>query len=267
MILRIFTPPLVIREAKKQKPSLPNSSLTLPTNISKKSVKGNDEQIVSLDQMIVSPLTRKKLFHIAQLLVARETTLQEYKSSIYLEKSIRNKSSSTSQRLLLPNILIFGPPGTGKSFAATSLARHSGLPYLSLCAGDILAVSPTLSSPSATNSTPSSSSSLSQSGGPGGLLRDVLESAAKANSQRGFLVILDDADALIATRKRTFKPENENDSSVISPSNESEGTREESSIDCVHILLHRLRVNTSSLGTLITTSMELDQIDPALLDR
>lgn len=226
-----------------------------------------EQQIISLDQMIVSPLIRKKLFNIAQMLVARETTLQGYRTLISLEKSFHYKSSSTSQRLSLPNILIIGPPGTGKSFAATSLARHSGLPYLSLCAGDILAVSPTLSSPSASSSSSSSSSSTSstQYGGPGGLLRDVLESASKANNKKGFLVILDDADALIANRKRVINTEGIND--TFQSQKDSKRSSEEASIDCVHILLHRLRVNTPSLGTLITTSMELNKIDAALLDR
>lgn len=211
--------------------------------------------------MIVSPITRKKLFHIAQILVARQTTLQGYKSFISLEKSIKNKSSSSSssQFLSLPNILIIGPPGTGKSFAATSLASHSGLPYLSLCAGDILATSPTLSSPSV-------NSTSSQSGGPGGLLRDVLESASKANNKKGFLVILDDADMLITNRKRTSKLEN-NDISSLNQNEIEINERKETSNDCIHILLHRLRINTPLLGTFITTSMNINQIDPAILDR
>lgn len=240
-----MTSPLVIRESKRGRPHLSSArvhdSLPAPEEISENS------KNISLDQLVLSSDARERLYRLSQMFVMRETVLRGFASAV----NIHNRSHSS---LSLPNILIIGPPGTGKSVAATTLAHSSGLPYLSLCGGDILGASPTLSSPTAA---PASV----HSGGPGGLLRDVLDSAAVANNQKGYLVILDEADALIATAKKPNCPLAENENREVPESNE------EVIADCLHILLHRLRINSPSLGTIITTNMEIHMIDAAFLDR
>jgi hypothetical protein len=245
----------VIRESKKGTPTLPAKGNSIPLPKPDKD-STESSRVTPLEEMILPLTARDSLRHLSKLFVMRETTLRGYSSAINLHRSA---SSPPSSRLCLPNLLIIGPPGTGKSLAAIALAHNSGLPYLTLCGGDILGASPTLSSPSAA---PTSV----HSGGPGGLLRDVLDSAEAANNYRGYLVILDEADALIAKAKRVAaKPLGDGpamESLVTEPER-----REEVVADCLHILLHRLRVNSPSLGTIITTTMDIHLIDSAFLDR
>lgn len=241
LVLRSISSPLVIRESKRGKPTLPS-----PKQYQASLLTAERAAEITLDDLVLTSNARDGLYRLSQMLVLRQTVLSGYSSAVH----IHNSSQSS---LSLPNILIIGPPGTGKSVVATALAHSSGLPYLSLCGGDILGASPTLSSPSAA---PTSV----HSGGPGGLLRDVLDSAAVANKHKGYLVILDEADALIATTKKSKIAPNTN-------SPETSEINEEVIVDCLHILLHRLRVNTPSLGTIITTNMDIDSIDSAFLDR
>lgn len=124
---------------------------------------------------------------------------------------------------------------------AEAIAIESGLPYVTLLGADILAASSKLSFGSST--------------GPGGILRDTLEAAVRANGGKGFLVILDEADGVIADRGLS-KAERSNKSDTV-----------HTSVECIHILLHRLRVGNPALGVLITTTMGVEEVDPALLDR
>jgi hypothetical protein len=254
-----LTSPLVIRESKRGSPTLPSAaanaaakgdSIPLP-----KPSKDSSEssKVTPLEEMILPSAARESFHHLSRLFVMRETALQSYPSAINLHRS--SVSSGSSSRLCLPNLLIIGPPGSGKSLAAIALAHSSGLPYLTLCGGDILGASPTLSSPSSVHS-----------GGPGGLLRDVLDSAEAANNRKGYLVILDEADALIAKAKRA-PPLPLGESSELSGRREERGEEIVAVADCLHILLHRLRVNSPSLGTIITSTADIHLIDSALLDR
>jgi hypothetical protein len=256
-MLRSFTSPLVIRESKRGHPQLPSSTnsalLTLHRDPTQSNPLPADTTLtLSIDQMVLSSAAKESLQQIVRLFVMRETVLKGYSSALALQ------NQSGSSNLSLPNILIIGPPGTGKSLAATALAHSSGIPYLTLCGGDILGASPTLSSPGAISST--------HSRGPGGLLRDVLDSARTANQGKGFLVILDEADALIKSSNRLRLPFSGGNAPQppLSTSLEAVG---EAVADCLHILLHRLKINSPSLGAIITTSMELETIDGAFLDR
>lgn len=141
----------------------------------------------------------------------------------------------------------------GKTIAAEAIAKDSGLPYVTLLGADILAASSKLSFGSST--------------GPGGILRDTLESAVRANGGRGFIVILDEADAVIADRGRSRRLRSQGDGREAVGGTKGADDRGDSAVECIHILLHRLRVGSCALGVLITTNMQLQEVDPALLDR
>ena len=141
------------------------------------------------------------------------------------------------------------------------MAAESGLPYVTLTGADILAASSKLSFGSST--------------GPGGILRDTLEAAVRANNGKGFLVILDEADAVIADRGKSksvrgralvggAKGEAMGSKQTLPSSVTGEAT---SSVECIHILLHRLRVGNPALGVILTTTMPVNEVDTALLDR
>jgi hypothetical protein len=131
---------------------------------------------------------------------------------------------------------------------AEAIAIESGFPYVTLLGADILAASSKLSFGSST--------------GPGGILRDTLEAAVRANGGKGFLVILDEADGVIADRGLS-KAQRAGRGGDESAAMHTAGA----SAECIHILLHRLRVGSTAVGVLITTTMRVEEVDPALLDR
>ena len=158
--------------------------------------------------------------------------------------------------LLLPNVLIVGPPGTGKTMSAEKLAEASDFPFVVVCGGDLLAAS---------GKAAFGSDSVNFSA-PGRYLRDVLHGAKDGNRGRGFIVILDEVETIITDRG---KRKDKLDQLVINNKKDignSHNVQLESR-ECLHILLTMLRQNSVSLGVIITTSLKLEFIDPALLDR
>lgn len=126
---------------------------------------------------------------------------------------------------MLPNVLITGVSGVGKTLSAQCIAEASGLPFVMISGGDIL--------------------SSNEGRLRGRFLKDTLHDAMAANSLRGSLLIIDEADQLICSREACAS----------------------AARDCLHILLQHLRENTSALGVILTTSLPSSDVDSAILDR
>lgn len=205
------------------------------------------------------------------LVVSSECAKRLESMSLVYEMVLKSRAERTAgymyappPLLLLPNVLIVGPPGTGKSMSAQMLARQSGFPYIVVCGGDLLAVGNDSTSLSADLGESASSSA------PGRYLRDVLHGASAANRGHGFLVILDEVESIIADRgsRRVKVAKKQQPESTSADDGEGEGGAVAlESKECIHILLNMLRLNSAALGVIINTSLKLQHVDPALLDR
>lgn len=195
---------------------------------------------VSSDKLILSTDNKTRLDSVSQV----------------YEMVQKSRADQSSTPLLLPNVLLVGPPGTGKTMSAQMLAQRSGFPFIVVCGGDLLAV---------TGDDPASGlSSDVSSSAPGRYLRDVLHGARAVNGGRGFLVILDEVEGIIADRgRRKDKLEQQ----MLEEGGDDANAAALESKECIHILLNMLRLNTAALGVIINTSLKLQFVDPALLDR
>eukprot|EP00602_Paraphysomonas_sp_CaronLab_P000190 CAMPEP_0185030898 /NCGR_PEP_ID=MMETSP1103-20130426/18026_1 /TAXON_ID=36769 /ORGANISM="Paraphysomonas bandaiensis, Strain Caron Lab Isolate" /LENGTH=679 /DNA_ID=CAMNT_0027566201 /DNA_START=356 /DNA_END=2395 /DNA_ORIENTATION=- len=220
-ILKKLLPPKPIRHAKK----------------------GMEVGADSLQDMVLSREIRERLVAVshAYSFCAKASPVLRRTQSTY---------PGPARRMPLMNVLLTGPPGTGKTMGAECIAKQSGLPYVVVCGADILSSSRT-----------TGPLGLSVTSTSGSFLRDILDSAATANSGRGFIVIIDEADAIIASRWRADNAE------VVSHDADNEVAGTINGFECIHLLLDRLRVGNPSLAVIITTSMTVDKLDAALLDR
>jgi hypothetical protein len=136
---------------------------------------------------------------------------------------------AAAQQLALPNLLITGPAGVGKTMAAAVAAlENSDLhpsealpPVAVIPGGDLLALE----------------------GAASAFLRRVLDNSL---SGRGCLVVLDGFDDIIAKR---------------------DGSEHSAHHDTLCTLLYSLRMNSTTLGVIVTSSLTHSEIDAAVLDR
>ena len=228
----------MLKEARKRKPS-PHTE----------DIPSFSGQVHHQQPLVLSTESANRLDSVAHIFeVVQHSTMR------------RGRGGGGTPPLLLPNVLLVGPPGTGKSMSAQALAERSGFPYVVVCGGDLLAVGGGSASASADPS----------SAAPGRYLREVLHGATVANSGKGFLVILDEVETIITDRgKRKDRLDQE-----LLEEEEAQGERNShvttvslESRECIHILLSMLRLNSAALGVIITTSLQLQFVDPALLDR
>jgi len=195
---------------------------------------------------------RKEQDMSATLILSDENTARLESVSHVYEMVRKSQATKTTLPLVLPNVLIVGPPGTGKTMSAQMLAQRSGFPYIVVCGGDLLAVA----------GDDTSSLSADSSSAPGRYLRDVLHGARAVSG--GFLVILDEVEGIIVDRGRR---KDKLDKQLMSEEGADASTVSLESKECIHILLNMLRLNSAALGVIINTSMKLQFVDPALLDR
>jgi len=136
--------------------------------------------------------------------------------------------ASIRRGLPLPNLLLIGQPGTGKTLTANTLADISGATVITVGGLD-----------------------LSGGNKVGSVFRSLLDGARK-HKNSPVLVIIDEADAIIGARSY----------------NELECETAPASVHCCFfLLLEAIRESTAGMSVIITTSLPLSHIDIALLDR
>ncbi|XP_071724826.1 uncharacterized protein [Rutidosis leptorrhynchoides] len=104
-----------------------------------------------------------------------------------LQKRVVQLASATantkSHNAPFRNILFYGPPGTGKTMAARELATKSGLDYALMTGGDVA---------------PLGAQAVTK-------IHRLFDWAKKSN--RGLLIFIDEADAFLCKRNKTYKSE------------------------------------------------------------
>ena len=133
------------------------------------------------------------------------------------------------QSSFLPNIVITGPGGSGKTAVAKAIVESCGLPYATICGADLEAHGSRASA----------------------YLRELLDSCASRHVGKPCLLVIDDPESIIRAR-------GERDS----------GGRQQQGISyCLYVLMGAIRENSRRFGIVITTSEPLHNIDDALMDR
>jgi hypothetical protein len=149
-----------------------------------------------------------------------------------LQKYISTLKYSKDKKSNLPNLLLTGENGTGKSIGALKASEVSGLPIISFCESD-----------------------LETLGDKAGIyLRQELTST-KNNWFVGSsptIIIIDSADALVGSRS-DMSINGDNRGSPIS--------------NCFYVLLEAIRECASNISIIITTNKHVNEIDSAILDR
>ena len=156
--------------------------------------------------------------------------LLEPRAEKKLRAHMHQLRSAAEQKLELPNVLVSGPPGVGKTTAAAIICLDDSVdhpadalpPVAVICGGDLLALGDSAAS----------------------YLRRILENS-DAHS-RGCLVVLDGFDDIIAKRS---------------------GSEESAHHDTLCGLLFALRVGSPRLAVVLTSSLPHSAIDDAILDR
>lgn len=104
-----------------------------------------------------------------------------------LQKRIQQLACATANtkahRAPFRNIILHGPPGTGKTMAARELARKSGLEYALMTGGDVAPLGPQAVTK----------------------IHQLFDWAKKSN--RGLLLFIDEADAFLCERNKTYMSE------------------------------------------------------------
>ncbi|KAJ6812207.1 ATPase family AAA domain-containing protein 3-like [Iris pallida] len=104
-----------------------------------------------------------------------------------LQKRIKQLAAATANtkahKAPFRNMLFYGPPGTGKTMAARELARKSGLDYALMTGGDVA---------------PLGSQAVTK-------IHQLFDWSKK--SQRGLLLFIDEADAFLCERNKTYMSE------------------------------------------------------------
>ncbi|XP_068649954.1 uncharacterized protein [Aristolochia californica] len=106
-----------------------------------------------------------------------------------LQKRIQQLASATantrSHGAQFRNMLFYGPPGTGKTMAAKELAHKSGLDYALMTGGDVVPL------------------------GPQAVTKIHELFAWAENSRKGLLLFIDEADAFLCERNKTYMSESQ----------------------------------------------------------
>ena len=146
------------------------------------------------------------------------------------------QAGGSSQRLPLPNVLISGQLGCGKSQLLSLWMQSSSLHYYYLTGKDIQTFSHATSS-SRGNSSMTKSWSTS-------FFYQLLQELRAYSKYKPTILVIDDVDDLVASRQES--------------SLSAEG---------FYLLLDIMRHNSTQLGFLFTCSLPLRDIDVAILDR
>jgi hypothetical protein len=179
-------------------------------------------------------------------------------------------SNSGRDQCYLPNTLVRGPGGSGKSLVAQAIAEASGLPYAVICGADLEAHGARASA----------------------FLRTVLD-RLQGRSTRCILIIddpenivegrgaaahtgaganncgrVEDWDAVSVASGSNFGFEDDDRMKAIHANSNSVDVAGSGGIPyCLYVLLQALRNNSRSYGVIVTTSLDLHNVDAALLDR
>ncbi len=174
-----------------------------------------------------------------------------------LRRALDAVSAATTHRLPLPNLLVSGPAGSGKSSMCQAILQHiahvattstdapqAAVSALVVCGADLQALG---------------------NGTATGFLNDLITQYSR--QRRGSLVlVIDDADSIVAARDR----EDNNTCNFGVPEDAVEGTQMLqgfSSNGSLFALLTGLRVNSPFVSVLITVRLPVPSLDAAILDR
>ncbi len=138
--------------------------------------------------------------------------------------------SNSAPLLPIPKLLLQGPPGVGKTMLAKIIASSSDFSYVIISGGDLLALGPTASHH----------------------LHEIFLSGKRSGSP--LVVILDEPEAIICSNPFIYQ-DNKTDTDSYPYAAE----------ECLHVLLDTLRDHSRNLGVIISTSLELEDIDRAVL--
>ncbi|KAL1822361.1 hypothetical protein ACET3Z_009139 [Daucus carota] len=100
-----------------------------------------------------------------------------------IQQLARATANTKAHQAPYRNMLFFGPPGTGKTMAARELARKSGLDYALMTGGDVA---------------PLGAQAVTK-------IHQLFDWAKKSN--RGLLLFIDEADAFLCERNKTYMSE------------------------------------------------------------
>lgn len=232
--------------------------------------------------------------HDTSTLILNEQEAEKIDCIVRVLSTAACVSRSSTARVPLPNIMILGPPGTGKSVAAVMIAQATGLPYAILNGADLeaegLHAGWTLRELLA-DSTPvvDTSNAVTQTGGKSGR-RMHQQQESKSNSR---ILIIDDASAIIRSRHGSISNGCKSNGSHLSGNggggndrahaSEGEGIAAAARSDgmpfengsyvenCFYALLQGLRLNTTNLCVILVcsdyTRAAVSSIDHAILDR
>jgi SpoVK/Ycf46/Vps4 family AAA+-type ATPase len=154
----------------------------------------------------------------------------------------------------IPNLLIIGSSGTGKSVLAHAIAEKLQASYVSICEADL--------EPLGINASY--------------YLRNLFQSKYGASlweqKKKPFLIIIDGADLLIKPRKPKFISKSSKSVSPRGTPHAYEGSKG-SAIDdqvcsnCLYTLLNEMKVASPHVSLIITTNRSVGAIDSAILNR
>jgi hypothetical protein len=149
-----------------------------------------------------------------------------------LDKFCSTMRNSSQNRLPLPNVLLFGKAGTGKTLSAIAMAQACGASYTIVSGSELQSLG-------------------SQAGS---LFRSLLDDTRRKKEIR--TIIIDDADLMITTR-------------ATQSINATDSVNEVASVHCcLYVLLEAIRQSNLGMSIIITTSLKrISSIDSALLDR
>lgn len=193
-----------------------------------------------------------------------QNQLADITASMLLSKDLFSAAtysrSETQNGYCLPNILISGFHGNGKSLAASLLVRCSGIEFAMVSGNDLRA----------------------HGSGADRTLRNILEAcvAKSEKSNRQFVLVIDDVDAIALThcksidgtrspaapgsRKRRKSLNGSFEDRVITDMTSNLAPAMKA---CIHLLLHAFKNSSKFLGLIATSTAPVEALNEALLDR
>jgi hypothetical protein len=245
-----------VHEQHNRSPSLHTSRFTYV---------GNDaglEQLVLPDEVKTMILRITATMNASTLALGSPTIAARWLRTLLVPFDRHGLCSN--QETYMPNTIIRGPGGTGKSMVAKAIAEASGLPYAILSGADLEAHGTRASA----------------------YLRTILDRLEAQSVHNRCVLIIDDPDEItdgalarqhMPTMRRYEQNSEDCDAMSITSSIDDDGAKGlPGTVDggcgggisyCLYVLLQAIRQNSKKFCLIITSSQELHLIDSALLDR